>query len=95
MCEYIKAYAAHFDLMRDVRLNTSVQWIERNAEDTKWRVCTCHEGKEEICEFDRIAVCNGLSSKAVTPDFEGVEKFKGKMMHVQSFRRYTSSYVIQ
>jgi dimethylaniline monooxygenase (N-oxide forming) len=92
VCDYIKSYAEHFDLNRDIRLNTPVQWIKRNPEDTKWVVCVKSEHGEEVNEFDRIALCDGLVSKATTPEFEGTKKFRGKIIHSQAYKRYVILY---
>lgn len=89
--EYIKSYAAHFDLNRDVRLNTSVEHIKRNADDTKWEVTVKCGDEQQTKDFDRLVMCSGLVTKAVTPQFEGIEKFKGRVLHVQAFKRYVST----
>lgn len=89
-CEYIKSYAAHFDLNRDIRLNTPVQRIKRNTEDTKWQVTVKCGDDEQTKDFDRLVMCSGLVTRAVTPKIEGIEKFKGKVLHVQAFKRYVS-----
>ncbi|KAH7369630.1 flavin monooxygenase-like protein [Rhexocercosporidium sp. MPI-PUGE-AT-0058] len=86
-CEYIKSYASHFDLNKHVQLNTSVHWIKRNDDDTKWQVCTKQSEKEEIRDFDKVVMCSGLSTKAIVPKFEGEDMFKGDVIHVQSFKR--------
>ncbi|KAH7383016.1 flavin monooxygenase-like protein [Cadophora sp. MPI-SDFR-AT-0126] len=85
--EYIKSYASHFDLNRHIQLSTSVNWIKRNADDTKWQICTSCFGKEEIRDFDKVAICSGLSTKAIIPKFGGEENFKGQILHVQSYKR--------
>lgn len=71
-----------------MQLNTSVKWIKRNTENAKWQVCLSTTGREETRDFDKVVMCNGLAAKAVVPDFEGVEEFKAKIVHVQGFKRY-------
>ncbi len=90
-CDYIKSYAKHFDLEKYVQFNTSVKWIQRNSEDTKWQLCLGNEKGEEIRDFDKLVVCNGLTGRATTPKIEGIENFKGKSLHVQAFKRYVSN----
>jgi cation diffusion facilitator CzcD-associated flavoprotein CzcO len=46
------------------------------------------EQGEEVKEFDRIVLGDGLTSKATTPEFEGMEKFRGKIIHSQAYNRY-------
>ncbi|KAK0128020.1 hypothetical protein ONS95_000009 [Cadophora gregata] len=86
-CEYIKSYASHFDLNRHIQFSTSVNWIKRNADDTKWQVCTSRARKEVTNDFDKVAICSGLSTKAIIPKFGGEEKFKGEILHVQRYKR--------
>jgi cation diffusion facilitator CzcD-associated flavoprotein CzcO len=45
------------------------------------------ERGDEISNFDKIVICNGLAMKALTPHFDGVEKFEGRVIHAQAFRR--------
>ncbi|KAH8667603.1 flavin monooxygenase-like protein [Tricladium varicosporioides] len=85
--EYIAAYAKHFDLLPHVQLNTPIQWVKRNPTDTHWRVCFGSGEYEGTRDFDKVVFCTGLATKAVTPEFEGMEKFKGKMIHCQAFKR--------
>jgi cation diffusion facilitator CzcD-associated flavoprotein CzcO len=41
-----------------------------------------------VNEFDRIVLGDGLTSKAITPEFEGMKKFRGKIIHSQAYKRY-------
>jgi len=70
-----------------VRLNTAVQWIKRSADDTRWLVCVNGENGDETIDFDKVVVCSGLAAKPLTPHFEGIEKFKGKIIHGQAFKK--------
>lgn len=87
VCEYLKSYAAHFKLDPYIKLNSPVKWIKRNDEDTKWQVCYSSATGDKIQDFDRVAIATGLYGKPVIPKFEGQEKFKGKLLHVQAFKR--------
>jgi dimethylaniline monooxygenase (N-oxide forming) len=86
-CRYIQAYADHFDLNRHVKLKTTVKWIQRDEELEQWKISVSSERGEEISNFDKIVTCNGLNIKPRTPHFEGAEKFEGKVIHAQAFRR--------
>ena len=46
------------------------------------------EQGEEVKEFDRIVLGDGLVSKATSPEFEGMKKFRGKIIHSQAYKRY-------
>jgi cation diffusion facilitator CzcD-associated flavoprotein CzcO len=51
--------------------------------------CMCERGtRRGVKEFDRIVLGDGLASKATTPEFEGMEKFRGKIIHSQAYNRY-------
>ncbi|KAF8850813.1 FAD/NAD(P)-binding domain-containing protein [Acephala macrosclerotiorum] len=86
-CDYMKSYAKHFNLEQYIHFNTSVKYIQRNPKDTKWQLCIQSENGEEIKEFDKLVVCSGLTERATTPKIEGMEKFTGKMVHVQGFKK--------
>ena len=41
---------------------------------------------QEVEHFDKVIVTSGAFSKAFTPMYEGMELFKGDIMHVQGFK---------
>jgi dimethylaniline monooxygenase (N-oxide forming) len=85
--EFMQDYATHFDLLKDIRFNTSIKRVIRNDADTKWLVETVSEGKTKPLEFDKVALCHGYQSKAEVPVFDGQEKFEGIILHAQQYRR--------
>ena len=86
-CRYIHAYADHFGLNH--------QWSSRQQSNgfngtRNWRsgkISVSSERGEEISNFDKIVICTSLNIKPRTPHFEGAEKFEGKVIHAQAFRR--------
>lgn len=84
--EYIESYAIYFDMHKDIIFNARVVQVSRNKEDTKWQLDLIINGKSRVKEYDKVAFCHGYQTKANMPDFEGVEKFKGVIMHTQQFR---------
>ena len=84
--EYIESYATHFDMHKDIVFNTVVKQVSRNKDDTKWRLDLVVDGESRVEEYDKVAFCHGYQTKANMPEFEGVEKFDGTIMHTQQFR---------
>lgn len=86
-CDYIKAYAKHFELEQYVRFNSSVTEIQRNNGNTKWFVKIDYKKRGETKVFDKVVVCSGLTDRATMPKTEGMESFKGRSVHVQGLKR--------
>lgn len=85
--EFMHDYAMHFDLLKDIRFNTSIKNVTRNEADTHWVLEMESEGKSSLVEFDKIAFCHGYQTKAALPTFDGQEKFSGVIMHSQQYRK--------
>ncbi|PGH03805.1 hypothetical protein AJ80_08618 [Polytolypa hystricis UAMH7299] len=84
---YIEDYADNFKLRPYVRLNTKVLSC-KPQEDGKWLVTRQENGKEEIEEvFDAVLACSGHVSRPLIPKFEGMETFKGQILHSHVYRR--------
>lgn len=83
----MQEYAEHFDLLKDIVFNTSVKKVDRNADDTKWRLELDKSGSPETLEFDKVVFCHGYQSKMHMPVFPGQEEYTGTLMHSQEYRR--------
>ncbi|POI28649.1 hypothetical protein CIB84_007601, partial [Bambusicola thoracicus] len=60
--KYICDYAQHFDLLRHIRLKTTVTKIRKRPDFSatgQWEVVTRRDGKEEAAVFDAVMVCTG------------------------------------
>uniref|UniRef100_A0A0M3K845 Flavin-containing monooxygenase n=1 Tax=Anisakis simplex TaxID=6269 RepID=A0A0M3K845_ANISI len=79
-CQYLKDYAENFDLLKDIRLNTSVEKVQRA--DNKWEVTT-NDGKKETFEF--VLICTGRYSIPKLPEIKGMEGFQGRVLHSRDF----------
>lgn len=84
--EYIESYAKHFDLLRDIVFDASVQRATRTEDDKRWSLEMTVNGEHESRQFDKVVFCHGYQTKPVMPVFEGKELFKGELMHAQQFR---------
>ena len=84
--KYLEDYAAHFDLLRYVRLCTRVEKIFWDSGSRKWDV-TLSTGEE--LEFDFVVVANGHYRKPRYPDTPGLQSWldSGRAIHSAWFRR--------
>lgn len=88
----MESYARHFDLLRDILLNTTVRNVRRDDSDTKWLLdietagTDRGETKSETVLYDKVVFCHGYQTKAKIPHFEGEEAFTGTILHSQSYR---------
>ncbi|RWS20751.1 dimethylaniline monooxygenase [N-oxide-forming] 5-like protein [Leptotrombidium deliense] len=91
VCNYFELYANEFNLLPFIHLNHSVLNVTPNDDydDTgKWKVTVFNHNENKQFEqiFDGVMVCVGHHSKPHIPIFPGQEKFKGKIMHFQSYK---------
>ena len=85
---YIHSYAEHFGLHEHVQLSTRIQRVVRDPNDKQWQVFLLRNGKEETIEFDKVVFCTGNTHTAKNPRIDGMEAFKGKILHSQNFKRW-------
>ncbi|KAL5017097.1 hypothetical protein ScPMuIL_006686 [Solemya velum] len=90
--KYFKMYAANFDLYRHIRFQTSVEQIQQSIDyqtTGRWdvRVRSEVDGSVLTETFDGVMVCTGHHSYPHIPDFPGMDKFKGKVIHSHSYRK--------
>jgi cation diffusion facilitator CzcD-associated flavoprotein CzcO len=80
---YLQAYAAKFDLKKNIRFGTTVTRAERKASGG-WRITTDKSGAED---FDALLVCNGHHWDASWPDppYPGTDSFKGIQLHSHDY----------
>lgn len=84
--EYMESYAKHFDLLKDIVFNASLERVSRNERDTKWEVEVVVDGKRQTLEYDKVAFCHGYQTKAKMPEFMDQDKFEGLLIHAQGYR---------
>jgi indole-3-pyruvate monooxygenase len=76
---YLEAYAKRYDI-KPV-FNQTV--VSAEYEDGMWRVTT-EEGREYLCRW--LVVATGENAEAVLPEIEGLERYKGKVVHTSVYR---------
>ncbi|EFW20968.1 hypothetical protein D8B26_002753 [Coccidioides posadasii str. Silveira] len=85
MCEYVEAYAKHFDLHRHIRLNTTVVRVLRDEADNKWlievRATDSHGTQTQTHVFDRLVFATGIHLKLNWPNIKGRQRFAGDIIH--------------
>ncbi|KEZ76629.1 flavin-containing monooxygenase [Salinisphaera hydrothermalis] len=76
--DYIKRVAAKYDLYRHIRFNTAIREARFDEDAGIWHATT--DGGEEITARVMISAVGALSDPAY-PKIEGLEHFRGKLMH--------------
>jgi cation diffusion facilitator CzcD-associated flavoprotein CzcO len=80
--DYLTDYAKHFNVTPCIKLNTSINSINRKG--TYWEV-EVQTGENVTTElFDFVAICSGTFHKSYTPQFPYADQFikaGGKIMH--------------
>ncbi|XP_063282762.1 flavin-containing monooxygenase 5-like [Pelobates fuscus] len=89
--EYFRMYAKNFNLLKYIRLKTSVCSVKRHpdfATTGQWDVVTECDGKKESHIFDGILICSGHHTFPHLPlhSFPGIEKFKGQYFHSRDYK---------
>lgn len=91
--QYLGSYATHFNIKKHIRLQTTVQTIDRDSSGSKWHVVTktVSQDSQEIAEkaeFDLIIVANGHYRIPYYPSTPGLAAWRdaGKVMHAAWYR---------
>lgn len=87
MLSYLRSYAEHFDLSQHIKLNHVVIRV-RPIENDRWEIIVHNllENKFITTIYDAVFVCNGHFFEPFSPNFEGTNEFKGKLLHSHDFR---------
>ncbi|OWF36756.1 dimethylaniline monooxygenase [N-oxide-forming] 1-like isoform X2 [Mizuhopecten yessoensis] len=91
VCDYLQRYADKYDLRQHIKMNTFVQTVRPNGKerDTKWTVSYFDvRKKDEVHKevFDNVIVCSGHHEKPYSPEVDGLDKFKGEVLHSHNYR---------
>jgi dimethylaniline monooxygenase (N-oxide forming) len=82
--EYLEDYAAHFDLIKYIHFNSEVLHIKQHHK--QWKV-TWKEGDKKIKQqFDFVIVATGMFSKPYLPALEGLDEFRGEIIHSKDYK---------
>ena len=90
---YLESYANHFNLLPHCRFRTALRHIDRIPDDNGWSLeidsLGSSDGQVEssrIQRFDKVIFAIGQFAKAFVPRLEGIEGFKGEVIHAQEFK---------
>lgn len=86
MANYFDAYATKFRLHDNIRFNTSVNKVRRNASDTAWDVHITDADGESVLTFDKVVFGHGNESVPKWPSMTNRKAFKGIVIHGQAYR---------
>ena len=92
--DYLDSFISHFDLSPNIRLNTTVERLERDETNSSWRVKLSGPGfGNEWLNFDKVVVANGHERFPRYPDIPGLDKWlaAGKASHSAWYRRPVDS----
>lgn len=88
MLDYIRGYAKSNNVLQYIQFNTVVQWVSFCEEKKQFeliiRNLTTNETRTEV--FHYVIVSTGHFSTANFPYFEGIETFRGRLLHSHDFR---------
>ncbi len=86
--DYITGRAKDGNLRRYIQFDTPVKFVEYSDATNKFsvRVNDLAEDRERTEEFDYVVVSTGHFSVPNVPDFEGIDRFPGRVMHAHDFR---------
>ncbi|XP_075472896.1 flavin-containing monooxygenase 5-like [Ascaphus truei] len=89
--EYFRMYAKNFNLLKYIRLKTTVCSIKKRPDFAitgQWDVVTERDGKQEAGIFDGILVSSGHHTYPHLPldSFPGIQKFKGQYFHSREYK---------
>ncbi|MGZ3690705.1 MAG: flavin-containing monooxygenase [Pseudobdellovibrio sp.] len=76
--QYLRFVTQKFDLKSDMSFNTKVITAEYNEADCRWRLLT-EAGVSYEAQF--CVMATGCLSKPYLPNIEGLESFKGEVIH--------------
>ncbi len=82
---YLKRYAAHFDLLQDLRLETRVEALRPAGQGYAIRAMSPHGASFEQI-FDYVIVASGRYNHPVTPQIAGLNSFCGSGGVIHAFR---------
>lgn len=92
--DYLDSFTSHFNLSPNIRLNTTVERLERDETNSSWRVRLSGSGiASEWLRFDKVVVANGHYRFPRFPNIRGLDEWlaAGKATHSAWYRRPVDS----
>jgi cation diffusion facilitator CzcD-associated flavoprotein CzcO len=85
--KYVRETARDYGIDKHIRYGHQVKAASWSSEDARWTVEAVQGGKMVRITANFLFLCGGYYSYegGYTPDFPGVDKFKGKLVHPQKW----------
>jgi len=87
--DYLKGRWSQEDIRKYVKFSTVVRDVEYNKSTDDFTLIAKDLKKDQVLDgerFDYVVVASGHYSVPHVPDFQGIEKFPGRVMHAHDFR---------
>jgi trimethylamine monooxygenase len=84
--DYIKGRVEKAGVRDWIRFETAVRGVEKVGDTFQVTVCNLPEDHTYMEEFDHVIVCTGHFSTPNVPEFDGFDKFEGRVLHAHDFR---------
>ena len=78
--KYLTAYAAEFNLLNFIHFGVRVSSV-RAVGAHGWRLDMTYGDQQETGVFDYVIMATGFFSAPYTPQFEGLDRFRGEIRH--------------
>lgn len=90
---YIESYYKHFSLYEHIKFNAIAKGITRTSDGIKWVLKFIDEkGIEHEEIVDKAIMATGQTGQRLIPtSINGLENFKGQILHGQAFKRQVIS----
>jgi dimethylaniline monooxygenase (N-oxide forming) len=82
---YLRSYAKHFNLYKNVQFGKTVTRIEKSTVSSKWEL-TFADQPDECMSFDKVVWATGDFLKPKSIVLEGQDQFAGRVIHSQDVR---------
>lgn len=91
LLSYLDRYADHFDLRPHIWFGTEVVRVEP-VDGHRWDVTTRSTGgygTERTSRYAAVVVANGHNWSPKLPSYEGLDEFRGQVMHASAYKEAT------
>ncbi|KAH7150306.1 flavin monooxygenase-like protein [Dactylonectria estremocensis] len=85
MGSYMKSFAKHYDLYRNVEFGKTIVHFNRGSGKSQWQL-TFADAPNDPREFDKVVWATGCFLNPRPIQFEGQDKFAGRILHSQDVR---------
>jgi dimethylaniline monooxygenase (N-oxide forming) len=87
ICNYLNNYCDNFKLRENIKLGCWVKEVTKSGDN--WVVM---DDKDNIYNSKYVIVTSGVHSKKTLPKNINLDKFNGKVMHSQQYKKLTSEF---